>query len=1093
MVLAAGALGQDAAARRVALSPRPPSVLSITPRYGPLSGGTFGDVTISKPNPKGTIVIHGRDFSGAKYVLFGSIKQASFSVNPSGTAIAAVPPPEKVAAGVVIRVVTSAGVSPTGCPVIQQGCADAYFYLAGGRRKFKQSLDGLAGRTFSSGVSRDHPDSPSQTIAQECASADPARPSTDVRPAARFSAPKGAELAGGVTLDMAGNGGMVSAFVGNASATLNQPLQITVRLSAAYGDCVEIPTPLRLGGVLGVWAVMAPATTGPVSYTLTIEPGTYSLSEGGWLPLPSGRGSLWKPAITTSCPGYRSCVQAGLPGWRGSSALMAGLALRLAPASGSEAYMEGGPAVGAGSASGAEGNVREACGGAMWAAHVNLGAGLTGVNISDGGPAGKATQLAGNGSGYPSEHCLLGRLLSGPPRVDSVSPAGGAATGGTEVTITGANFGYDSRVSFGEVRASGVVVPDPWNSGVIRATAPAGTGTVDVTVTNRRGTSVSAPGDRFTYINVKPPKPLAWTAAQWGATTNQDLRAISCPDGQHCLAVGSAGTIVATTDGSTWSNQTSGTADPLYGISCYSNVDCVAVGANGATLVTSTFGAFWSPGASGLAQGISLRAVSCASPSGCWAVGDSGTVISSTNGGRTWSPDNSGVSAKLLAISCPSVSTCIAGGAAGTVILKGADGSWAPPATSANASKDLNGASCARGSNTDCFVAGLADLHGAVRHTTDGGQSWNYGGSANELNAVSCDSVTNCVGVGNGGAIDATTDGADWRQRNSPTSGDLFGVSCPSSAACFGVGAGGLIIHTSDGGVDWGLQNTGQVPRLVGVSCLSTGLCDFAGNQGELLVTRGDATVDDRRSGAGALRGVSCASASNCFAVGPTNGTVGPVFWTDTGWSSWNSAGSTGELNAVSCPTVSICFAAGNAGAIDQTSDASDWNHGAAIGTQDLFGISCPTSTYCIAVGTGGAVFKTADSGGDWIQVSVPTTVTLYAVSCAGVSDCVAVGADGVIIGTHDGSTWKIEGTGRSEPLYGVSCPSKAQCWAVGGSGVILESADGGASWNADVSPTEESLFGISCPTVLTCHAAGDLGTIVRGIEPASAVRRSTE
>jgi len=84
-----------------------------------------------------------------------------------------------------------------------------------------------------------------------------------------------------------------------------------------------------------------------------------------------------------------------------------------------------------------------------------------------------------------------------PPTVTAISPISGSTSGGTKVTITGANFIYGVTIAIGGNAATNVVV---FSSTQINAKTPAGTvGTVDVVVTNP-----SSPSDTlstaFTYI-----------------------------------------------------------------------------------------------------------------------------------------------------------------------------------------------------------------------------------------------------------------------------------------------------------------------------------------------------------------------------------------------------------------------------------------------------------------------------------------------------------------------------------------------------------------------------------------------------------------
>jgi hypothetical protein len=83
------------------------------------------------------------------------------------------------------------------------------------------------------------------------------------------------------------------------------------------------------------------------------------------------------------------------------------------------------------------------------------------------------------------------------PTISSVAPAIGPAAGGTPVTITGTNFNGVTGVKFGGVAAATFTVP---NTTHITATSPAGSGSVDVTVTTASGTSAANSGDVFTYI-----------------------------------------------------------------------------------------------------------------------------------------------------------------------------------------------------------------------------------------------------------------------------------------------------------------------------------------------------------------------------------------------------------------------------------------------------------------------------------------------------------------------------------------------------------------------------------------------------------------
>ena len=86
------------------------------------------------------------------------------------------------------------------------------------------------------------------------------------------------------------------------------------------------------------------------------------------------------------------------------------------------------------------------------------------------------------------------------PAVTGVSPSTGPAAGGTGVTVTGSNLTGGS-VAFGGVAASGVSC----TASSCTATSPAGSGTVNVTVTTAGGTSAASSADQFTYQAAAPP------------------------------------------------------------------------------------------------------------------------------------------------------------------------------------------------------------------------------------------------------------------------------------------------------------------------------------------------------------------------------------------------------------------------------------------------------------------------------------------------------------------------------------------------------------------------------------------------------------
>lgn len=94
-------------------------------------------------------------------------------------------------------------------------------------------------------------------------------------------------------------------------------------------------------------------------------------------------------------------------------------------------------------------------------------------------------------------------FAAGEPTVKSLSMTKGSAGGGTNVLINGTGFStvdetVGTNVAFGSASATSFIVLSDTQ---IAAKAPAGTGTVQVKVTNSTGPSVDTNTDNFTYID----------------------------------------------------------------------------------------------------------------------------------------------------------------------------------------------------------------------------------------------------------------------------------------------------------------------------------------------------------------------------------------------------------------------------------------------------------------------------------------------------------------------------------------------------------------------------------------------------------------
>ncbi|MBX9734576.1 MAG: IPT/TIG domain-containing protein, partial [Chitinophagaceae bacterium] len=96
--------------------------------------------------------------------------------------------------------------------------------------------------------------------------------------------------------------------------------------------------------------------------------------------------------------------------------------------------------------------------------------------------------------------------FSAAPIISSISPNQGPATGGTTITITGANFNNVLNVFFGTQAASFEVSS---NTQITAISPPGNGGVVDITVVTSNGISPISSNARFTYLQPSPPPPSA--------------------------------------------------------------------------------------------------------------------------------------------------------------------------------------------------------------------------------------------------------------------------------------------------------------------------------------------------------------------------------------------------------------------------------------------------------------------------------------------------------------------------------------------------------------------------------------------------------
>jgi hypothetical protein len=157
------------------------------------------------------------------------------------------------------------------------------------------------------------------------------------------------------------------------------------------------------------------------------------------------------------------------------------------------------------------------------------------------------------------------------PQVTGISPSSGPASGGTEVTVRGANFRGAEHVYFGQVPALSFSVNSATS---LTATAPAGSvGAVNLEVETASGSSSAVSADQFFYSG-PPCTSVAVEANPSTADSGADVvvsASAACPAGStaeysYFTKAGSSGswTLQAAWIGSSWTWSTAGLAPGTY-------------------------------------------------------------------------------------------------------------------------------------------------------------------------------------------------------------------------------------------------------------------------------------------------------------------------------------------------------------------------------------------------------------------------------------------------------------------------------------------------------------------------------------------------
>jgi len=430
------------------------------------------------------------------------------------------------------------------------------------------------------------------------------------------------------------------------------------------------------------------------------------------------------------------------------------------------------------------------------------------------------------------------------------------------------------------------------------------------------------------------------------------------------------------------------------------------------------------------------------------------------------------------------------------------------------------------------YLAGAAGDNGVIKHTDNGGTSWdieiipanrmnsiffadeNSGwavgddgaifhkahadsawviqscGSTNDLTSVSAINPHQVWLAGKGGIIyHSNDDGENWFPEDSKVTDNLSSIFILDGESGWAVGDAGTAIYTFNGGGTWlSLHETGPTGYLYGISFSSNDLGLVVGENGLIYNTNdgGENWVEDTSNVDIDLYAVDIAwhniSFDRAMAVG-YGGTLLKRFLEEDKWiGPWVNMDYNHNEDLYSIDIRGRnAWAAGHFGSIAFTSNSgNDWTRQHMDMGYHLYDIHFPTPNYGWAVGMGGKILHSQNKGADWEEQTSPILTNFKSVCFCDHKIGWAVGLAGNIIHTEDGGrTWAEQASGTNELLNSVYFTDCNNGWIVGDYGTILHTSNGGEAWGRQSSGTSNLLWSVYFTDPSRGWISGEKGTIL--------------
>ncbi len=490
-----------------------------------------------------------------------------------------------------------------------------------------------------------------------------------------------------------------------------------------------------------------------------------------------------------------------------------------------------------------------------------------------------------------------------------------------------------------------------------------------------------------------------------------------------------------------------------------------AVGSAGTVLSTSNGGASWARRDPGVPD--SLVALHFIDASRGWVASDEGSILFTETGGRTWQSQHAGAEGlRGIEFADEETGWALTYPTAGLLITVDGGANWvrvALPEESEIASFDF----------VDGNHGWAVGASGAILVTQDTGMSWEpqQSGTGSDLLDVHFRNTGDGWAVGRNGTILVTEDGGrQWRAAPTPSVKTLRSIHFANASVGWAVGRD-LVLRTADGGETWHRQARVRETDAHWFFFPEPTLGFVTGSRGEILTTDDGGTT--WRSGGESLdhiRAIDFTSADSWWALAGNMAEEMLLKHSADFGKSWQiettaDAGQTARFADLHFLDETKGFALFRNELFQTEDGGKTWYRNTSLKSGDeLVAIGFTDDSHGWVVCARGDVYASEDSGASWSPRAVADARNVWKAQFADAENgCLLedAGTGGSVIHcTRDGGVNWVHLPSKVE-LHSIFVEAGARRWAAGANGTILVSRDGGTSWTPSSSGVEQDLTSI--------------------------------